>query len=314
MWRTSLALAALLAAASPAAAQERPQPCDGKPLIADAAGDQLEDPSGLGAGRPGPANADIRGVFLLHDSQRTTAHIAVAELRRDVPASGSAIYWHLDFTVGGVMRWVRAESRNDGTVAYRFGTRDGSALTIRGTTTGSLAEGVDGVATIVIPSTLVKLGDELTAVAGVVHQSDGVNVGEMDRAPDSGEAQWVVAPCGGAPERPPATTSPATTAGPSGSLPLAVPDTLGSAARATRRERLGFKVRARVRIRELRVLLRDPSGRVVARGRRHRRTSGIFTLVLRVERRLRAGTYIFDASAIAAGRRRSYVRTVRLRA
>ena len=305
-------LAALLVAAAPAAAQERPQPCDGKPLIADAAGDQIEDPSGLGAGRPGPANADIRGVFLLHDGKRTTAHIAVAELRRDVPASGSAIYWHLDFTVGGVMRWVRAESHSDGSVAYRYGTRDGSALTIRGTTTGSLAEGVDGVATVVIPSALVNPGDELTAVAGVVHQSDGVNVGEMDRAPDGGAAQWVVGPCGGAAEPTP-SQPPATTAGPSGSLPLAVPDTLGSAARATRRDRLGFKARARVRIHELRVVLRDASGRVVARARRHRRTSGIFTLVLRVERRLRAGSYVFEASAVAAGRRRTYVRTVRLR-
>ena len=315
----------------PAGAQSSPAKpsigCAGQ-AFTDSTGDQIADYIGLGVGPAGPPNTDIIGGFFGWDGDTLTANIQVADLDlsqagiagqingqdASVPGGMMGTDYNVFYTLDGKTRVVTAQ-RSGTTFAFHFGSYDDNTglLTTDGDTKGRIFEGKDGIVQIDVPPKAGGFHDKvLGAPYAEVDNRLGVLASPADVAPDNGRgASYTVAGCvdgasagvGGLTVRPAAR------------LPLRAPLVVGSARRANSRHRLAFKVRTTRTITNLRLVLRQSSGRgkAFASGGAAR-VRGTRTISLRVLRRLKPGTYALQATGTVNGKRLKTAEQVRVRA
>jgi hypothetical protein len=196
----------------PAAAQtaEKPVPgCAGAAFL-DGAGDQIFDPTFLGAPvGPGPESGDIlRGWFLTDPAGQTTANIEIANLNTEIPAYAQpgGHWYYMLFRRGDLDRFVRAAIQPQG-VTYAHGFLDFEgvfllpAYNTQGPTTGRLFQGPNGVVQIDIPSDVAPAGSPLDRPVAEAHFIQGKDdfYGQhryYDWAPDEGVGRtYTVQPC-----------------------------------------------------------------------------------------------------------------------
>jgi hypothetical protein len=147
------AAAALSLVAVPTSAgqsQAKPEPCDGKLLIKDAAGDQGATVQGVPAFET-PPSTDILGLFFRVDGDKVTANIVVSDLVASPPAGFYAVRYRAYATVAGDIQYFQALVTSSGTTYTYGGDFAGVSYAEQGDTTGALFEGKDGVIQLVLP-------------------------------------------------------------------------------------------------------------------------------------------------------------------
>ncbi|MEA2271492.1 MAG: hypothetical protein QOI98_200, partial [Solirubrobacteraceae bacterium] len=160
------AVAALALLGVPAsAAPPKPEPCDGKLLITDPAGDQAVAQQGVPLFAT-PDNTDVRGLFFRIDGDKVTANIVISDLSTTPMAPFSAIRYRAYGTVGGNVHYFQALVTSSGATFTYGGDFQGVSYTEQGTTTGTLFEGKEGIVQIVIPPNVGgKPGSKLLATS-----------------------------------------------------------------------------------------------------------------------------------------------------
>lgn len=212
-----MAFAALAAATTAGAQEERPAPssCAGL-AFEDAAGDQkvsvgLATVGGQQIPPPSPQkakdNMDLRAGFFTYDSDgRLTANMQVTELTKELESGANGASWYFYFDVGGATRFVRASVDDAGTVDYAYGTlgavdSENPGNNDDGPTSGRFIEGKDGIISIVVPVTDMALAGETlgspNAQAKLAFQTPaGGAVPTADTGPDNGVGtDFEVVPC-----------------------------------------------------------------------------------------------------------------------
>lgn len=213
----SVALLAPVPAAS--AADEKPVPRCGL-VIVDAGDDATSQVPA--AARPLPGALEITRTFFDHEpavapaTPVTAVNVQVRDLSTTLPLGATSVNWTVQWTSPtGPTRFVRAVVDYTGSTIYEFGELvppvGGLVLPRyepRGTTTGKLVTGPEGVISIVIPATWDgAAGSKLTDI--YAQASEGRQVvpnmvntptrglsSPADRAPDAGDvAKWTVAGC-----------------------------------------------------------------------------------------------------------------------
>ena len=209
---TVIGTSTLLAGAPAQAVDDvAPTPCNGTPLIKDAAGDQAAS-SFLVAQAPIPPNdnTDMLGVFLKHDpskgAEATTVNVIVKDLKPALPQGATNISWTITYiTPEADQMFVRAVYDFTGNLSFEYGDyvpieheETGyitSSSVYGGKTQGKLFEGPNGVVQIVIPQDRGgAAGTKLTSIyafSGVARAlpnatttpTRGLST-QVDRAPD----------------------------------------------------------------------------------------------------------------------------------
>jgi hypothetical protein len=133
---------ALSLGGSSSALAAAPAPCAGVAQISDPAGDGHHE------------NTDVLSAWFSEQAGRLQAVIKVTTGDwRPMHVDSDAAGWAMLFDAGGQTRFVRVEALKSGTVQYDYGTwtlAGGFAST--GTTTGEIAPGAGGTATIDVPA------------------------------------------------------------------------------------------------------------------------------------------------------------------
>ena len=216
----TLLLAALVAANSPAPAQQAAKP-------APQCGVQITDPKGdhnetTGDVDDADVNLDIITGWFAYDASKgdkaTTANLLINDLTTRVPDGATGVVWNFVWVVGEETRFVRTLVDFSGTY-YEYGTyipvSDTNPIAryqYDGTSEGSMVEGPNGVITIVVPKEAgAEAGKELKtpfatasaskqAIPGAVPSPTRGLSTAIDTAPDNGEPGvggklWKVGPC-----------------------------------------------------------------------------------------------------------------------
>jgi len=312
-----LAVAGLGVAALPAAAAEKPVPCDGVLQAKDAAGDQTVGFAGNQSPFAASENTDITGLFFVRQaSGATTANFLMANLSKAPPPGSIGLVYRLYYAQAGIKQRLQADVDPTGTVTMTTATADENGLyATDGDVTGQFIEGKDGVISFDIPATAgAKTGVKFTDAYGFSAYDEGAVIAAADFAPDGdGRVTWNGATCGSAPAPAPA---PAPT-GPGGTPPVAPPPSGGPAptgndnrpvtttgplnvrvsptsfkARKLKRARkLTLKLSSKEDIKELTAKLTTKKGATVGSGKLATVPAGPTTkLVLKIKR-LKKGTY-----------------------
>jgi hypothetical protein len=242
-----------------------------------------------------------------------TANIEVTDLDGSVPSaleSQGGLYYYVLYTLGGMQRFVKAVNRGDGDVTYWYGFLDPDSVpgsivyNTEGETRGAFFEGPNGIVQVEIPD--VAGGKPGVSFSGVLAHVDtitglddyhGLNA-HADVAPDGGTGRsYTVERCE------------AVEAG--RALPLGLPKSLGSARQANEAKALRLRVRATQPIADLAIRLKDADGKVAGTGRL-KQASGAATVRVKVNRRLREGTYSLVATGAVEGEQRTVSAAARL--
>ena len=164
----AVSLAVALQSAPAPAADPRPEPCDGKFEIKDAAGDQGFKEQGATV-VPMPSSTDVVGVFHRVDGDKVTANIVIDDMSTTPPAGFTGVRYRSYLTVNGTIRYVQALVSSGG-VAYTYGSDfAGVSYTEDGATSGAIFPGKNGVVQIVIPADAGgKVGTKLSATSASV--------------------------------------------------------------------------------------------------------------------------------------------------
>jgi hypothetical protein len=161
-----LAAGALAAVVGTTTAGAAPGPVPGCAgiTVKDPAGDQTANQ------QEAPPNTDIKELFFRNDGGVTTANIRLAEVSKTVPTPYSAVIiyvlWNYADPADPAVTdgYASARINSDGTTEYAYGTlATGSGFKALGESTGALAEGTDGVISIVIPPAAVPADKKLPA-------------------------------------------------------------------------------------------------------------------------------------------------------
>ena len=145
-------LASVAVAVAPASAQNaKPEPCEGKLLITDPAGDQTTTANGLVPLFATPDNTDVLGLFFRVDGDKVTANIVVSDLNTTPMAPFSATRYRAYATVSGNVQYFEALVSSSGATYSYGGQLPAVSYTQEGTTTGALFEGKNGIVQIVLP-------------------------------------------------------------------------------------------------------------------------------------------------------------------
>jgi hypothetical protein len=219
------ALAATVGATTAGAAPGPVPGCAGV-TVKDPPGDQTVNQ------QEAPENTDVKELFFRNDGGVTTANVRLAEVSKDVPSPYTSVIIYVLWNVASEADptitdgYASARINSDGSLKYDYGTlASGGGFTSTGETTGSLAEGKDGVVSIVIPPAAVpadkklpapmaeaRLGISVTtpvATRGVVSRADFTSEGKTYAVGGCNDGATATTPP--APPAPPTTTPPGTT-------------------------------------------------------------------------------------------------------
>lgn len=216
------AMAAAALAADPAAAADKPVPCNGKPLATDPTGDAFVGFVGL-AESPVPAgpNTDYTSLFINNVAGKHTVHFSVADLETTVPPDATAIVYRMNYEVGATTNYLQATIDSAGTVTYVYGHSETAGLVKDGDTTGALFEGPEGVIAIELPASHAGKMSGIDVFSAYVRGR--VNT-QADQMPDGdSEASYNNALCPGGATPPPSGDGGGSTPPPASSPPPSSP-------------------------------------------------------------------------------------------
>jgi hypothetical protein len=240
----------------------------------------------------GSAAHDLTGLFFTH-SGTTKAHIRIADFHPTVPAGYDLVTWEAQWQVGDRRFFVQFVQSERGS-QFNWGDYDNGEHTGKGLTTGKLFQGPEGVIQIVVPRELAPAGGTLEGpfvrTTGLQGNGDTAVPTTLDESANG--APFVVNPCPGA--------APAGETGAPAPLPAPAAPTLTV---ATKRLKPGLRrpaiaLRSSGALRDVLVKLYSGS-RVVGNGRLAS-LDGSASLRLRLQKRLRRGSYQVRLLAVDA--------------
>lgn len=309
------ALAAAVGTSTTAGAAVGPVPGCAGITVKDPAGDQTANQ------QEAPKNTDIRELFFRNDGGVTTANIRLTEVSKTVPSPYTAVIvyvlWNVTSSTDPAVTdgFVSARINSDGSTAYGYGTlATGGGFTTAGETTGTLAEGTDGVISIVIPKEAVPADKKLPLP--VVDARLGISApapvsrGVVSRADDTPEGKtYTVGGCtdgavaapttpppadgGGTPPPPQQTEQPAPGGGTS--QPQRMPVTIDVTKVKSARKAVSIRLRSSEPLTKLSGVLRKGkrklgSGKLAKLG-----STG--TMKVKVKKKAKKGKYAFTLTA-----------------
>jgi hypothetical protein len=298
------AIAAVVAAPS-SAAPAKPEPCDGKLLIKDPAGDQTTTANGVVPLFATPDNTDVLGLFFRADGEQVTANIVISDLNTTPMSPFSAIRYRAYATVGGEIHYFQAlVAGSDVTYSYG-GELPAVSYTEQGSTTGALFEGKNGIVQIVLPPDVGgKVGTLLAATSATTglltlpvpaelmtpplyFQADTAPDGSEDGPSTKPEPCAATAVEAGGPASGGAVTAPPT---------IKVSSSAQSAKKASKKKSVSFSVTTSEALSSVVMKLKKGSN-VVASGKAAS-LSGTGTLKLKLkQKKLKKGSYTLTLAA-----------------
>jgi hypothetical protein len=296
-----LATAAVVGA--PASAQTaKPEPCDGKLLVTDPAGDQTNAQQGVPTFAT-PENTDVLGLFFRVDGDKVTANIVISDLNTTPMSPFSATRYRAYATVAGNVQYFQALVGPGGATYSYGGQLPAVSYTEQGSTTGALFEGKPGIVQIVLPPDVGgKAGTSLVATSATTGLLTAAVPAELMTTPFYWQAD--TAPDGSAdgpstkPEPCAAVTTPPTVGG--GPLPtttptIAVKGGAPSAKKASKKKSVSFSVSTSEALTA--VVAKLKKGSTILASGKAAGLSGTGTLKLKLkQKKIKKGNYTLSLS------------------
>jgi hypothetical protein len=291
-----------LLGASPSVAQTKPQPCDGKFLITDAAGDQGASQQGVPIFAT-PESTDVLGLFFHVDGEKVTANIVVSDLTPAPPAGFDAIRYRAYATVGGEVQYFQALVGSSG-ATYSYGGTFELTYTQQGETTGTLYEGKNGIISLVIPPDVGgKPGTRLAATSATAGLLTAPVPPEVQLAPFYFQADTAPNESADGPGTNPAACAPPE-ATPATGVPAATPPTITLKKSALSAKKVNSKRSMSVVLRSTgdltSVTAKLKRGSTILGSGKLASLSGSGTLKLKLKQKTKKGSYTLAVTAKGA--------------